>query len=105
MRTPPDILVLGAGGVLGEAWMSGLLAGIEDRTAFDMRRCDYFVGTSAGSVLGVRLSAGERPERPALVRAETADAAVEESHGESLSAGVRHLAERATAWAVALSSP
>ena len=26
----PDVLVLGAGGVVGEAWMTGVLAGIED---------------------------------------------------------------------------
>ena len=30
MHTRPDILVLGAGGLLGEAWMVGVLAGIED---------------------------------------------------------------------------
>ena len=44
----PDVLVLGGGGVLGEAWMMGVLAGIEDATGFDLRDCEYFVGTSAG---------------------------------------------------------
>ena len=32
MLSPPDVLVLGAGGVLGESWLMGVLAGIEDAT-------------------------------------------------------------------------
>src|SRR5690242_6625603 len=36
MLTRPDVLVLGGGGVLGEAWMMGVLAGIEDATGFDL---------------------------------------------------------------------
>ncbi|MGO9751203.1 MAG: patatin-like phospholipase family protein [Solirubrobacteraceae bacterium] len=64
VRTRPDILVLGAGGMLDEAWMAGVLAGIEDATGFDMRRCEYFVGTSAGSLLAARLAAGQPPDRP-----------------------------------------
>lgn len=60
----PDILVLGSGGVLGEAWLTGVLAGIEDGAALDLRGCEYFVGTSAGAVVAARLAAGERPRRP-----------------------------------------
>ena len=62
---PPDILVLAAGGVLGEAWMTGVLAGIEDATGADLRRTDAFVGTSAGSIVAARLAAGRSPRRPA----------------------------------------
>ncbi|MDX6678531.1 MAG: hypothetical protein QOE31_2583, partial [Solirubrobacteraceae bacterium] len=47
----PDVLVLASGGTLGEAWMSGLLAGIEDATGHDFRRTESFVGTSAGSLV------------------------------------------------------
>ncbi len=65
VRTRPDILVLGAGGLLDEAWMTGVLAGIEDATGFDLRRCEYFVGTSAGALLAARLVAGTALERPA----------------------------------------
>ncbi len=65
VRTRPDILVLGAGGLLEEAWMTGVLAGIEDATGFDLRRCEYFVGTSAGALLAARLVAGTALERPA----------------------------------------
>jgi NTE family protein len=61
MRTRPDVLVLGAGGVLGEAWMMGLLAGIEDGSGFDLRDCDYYVGTSAGSIVAAHLVAGPAP--------------------------------------------
>jgi NTE family protein len=64
VRLRPDILVLGSGGVLGEAWMTGVLAGLEDGAGFDLRRCEYFVGTSAGAVVAARLAAGERPRRP-----------------------------------------
>jgi NTE family protein len=61
---PPDVLVLASGGTLGEAWMSGLLAGIEDATGYDFRMTESFVGTSAGSLVAAALVAGERPRRP-----------------------------------------
>lgn len=60
----PDVLVLAAGGILGEAWMSGVLAGIEDAAGWDFRRCEAFVGTSAGAIVAARLAAGRRPRRP-----------------------------------------
>jgi NTE family protein len=60
----PDLLVLGAGGVVGEAWMTGVLAGIEDAAGVDLRRAEGFVGTSAGAIVAARLAAGERPRRP-----------------------------------------
>src|SRR5918997_3420992 len=58
----PDTLVLGAGGTLGEAWMRGLLSGIESATQLDFRDCEYFVGTSAGSIVAAALAAGRRPQ-------------------------------------------
>lgn len=69
----PDVLVLGAGGVLGEAWMNAVLAGLEQASGFDARRCDGYVGTSAGSIVGAALAGGlspdhrlgELPEQPA----------------------------------------
>jgi NTE family protein len=64
MLTRPDVLVLGGGGVLGEAWMTGVLAGIEAATGFDLRRCEAFVGTSAGSIVAANLAAGRSPRRP-----------------------------------------
>jgi NTE family protein len=64
MLSRPDVLVLGGGGVLGEAWMMGVLAGVEDATRFDLRDCDYFVGTSAGAIVSAHLVAGKRPRRP-----------------------------------------
>ena len=62
--TLPDILVLAAGGILGEAWMSGVLAGLEDEHGLDFRQVEAFVGTSAGSIVAARLAAGQRPRRP-----------------------------------------
>jgi NTE family protein len=64
----PDALVLGGGGTLGEAWMRGVLTGARAAGGADMRRCEYFVGTSAGSIVAAALAAGREPEagdRPA----------------------------------------
>ena len=44
----PDVLVLAGGGIVGEAWMHGVLAGLEDAAGRDFRRSRRFVGTSAG---------------------------------------------------------
>ncbi len=60
---PPDVLVLGAGGIAGVAWLHGVMAGLEETTGVDFRRADCFVGTSAGSIMAARLCAG-RPPRP-----------------------------------------
>src|SRR5438270_403470 len=48
MPTTPDVLVLGGGGVLGEAWMLGVLGGIEDGAGLDLRRCECRVATADG---------------------------------------------------------
>jgi NTE family protein len=58
----PDQLVLGGGGTLGEAWLRSLLAGLEAGSGWDLRECDAFVGTSAGSIVAAVLAAGRRPE-------------------------------------------
>jgi NTE family protein len=60
MQTP-DVLVLGGGGLLGEAWMSALLAGVEDGGELDARDCGCYVGTSAGSIVAASLAAGLEP--------------------------------------------
>ena len=61
---PPSVLVLGGGGLLGEAWMTGVLAGYEDATGADVRGCRRFVGTSAGSIVAASVVAGRSPRRP-----------------------------------------
>jgi len=48
-------LVLGAGGVLGAAWMTGALACLADRLPGEIGDVDLIVGTSAGSVLAAAL--------------------------------------------------
>ena len=70
----PDVLVLGGGGVLGEAWMTAMLAGLAERSGSDARDCEGFVGTSAGSIVAAGLVAGidpasrvaALPEQPAV---------------------------------------
>lgn len=59
--TPPDVLVLGGGGVLGEAWLSAVLAGIAQGGGFDAREAGCFLGTSAGSIVSATLAAGVDP--------------------------------------------
>ena len=51
-------LVLGAGGVLGAAWMTGALACLQDRLPCALGDVDLIVGTSAGSVLATALRCG-----------------------------------------------
>jgi NTE family protein len=60
----PNVLVLGVGGILGEAWMSGFLAGSAHATGVDYREMDAFMGTSAGSIVAAQLAAGVEPQRP-----------------------------------------
>jgi NTE family protein len=63
----PDVLVLGVGGLLGEAWMTGVLAGVEQATGHDMTACRAYVGSSAGSIVAASLAAGRSPRRPGRV--------------------------------------
>jgi NTE family protein len=51
-------LVLGAGGVVGAAWMTGALQAVQDRLPGPLGDVDLIVGTSAGSVLAVALRCG-----------------------------------------------
>jgi NTE family protein len=94
----PDVLVLGAGGVVGEAWTTGVLGGIEDAARLDLRRIEAFVGTSAGSIVAARLAAGEVLRRPADGGTPSADAAP----GEPGDGGVVRTAAR---WGWAATAP
>jgi len=51
-------LVLGAGGVVGQAYHAGVLAVLEHDYGFDARDADIIVGTSAGSITGTLLRFG-----------------------------------------------
>jgi NTE family protein len=62
--TRPDILVLGGGGRPGDSWMTGVLAGIEDARGISFADCDYFLGTSAGSIVAAKLATGRALKRP-----------------------------------------
>ena len=54
-------LVLGAGGVLGGAWLTGGLEAIARHTGWDPGSADKIVGTSAGSMIGAFTAAGVPP--------------------------------------------
>jgi len=51
-------LVLGAGGVVGQAYQAGVLAALECESGFDPRHASVVVGTSAGAVTGTLLRLG-----------------------------------------------
>ncbi|HEY0775203.1 MAG TPA: patatin-like phospholipase family protein [Nocardioidaceae bacterium] len=51
-------LVLGAGGVVGQAYHAGVLAALEHDSGWDPRTADVIVGTSAGSITGSLLRTG-----------------------------------------------
>jgi NTE family protein len=59
-RRPRIGLVLGAGGVLGAAWLTGALAALQERLPCPVAEVDLLVGTSAGSVLAAALRCGIR---------------------------------------------
>lgn len=51
-------LVLGAGAIVGSAYLEGALAGLADVTGWDPREADLIVGTSVGAGFGATLRAG-----------------------------------------------
>jgi NTE family protein len=55
-------VVLGAGGVVGTAWMIGLASGLRGH-AVDLAETDLIVGTSAGAIVGAMLATGEDLDR------------------------------------------
>jgi NTE family protein len=84
----PDVLVLAGGGVLGEAWMSGVVGGLEDGAGIDMRAIESFVGTSAGSIVGARLAAGRRVRRPQAAGEAAAETAPIAGNGAAEAASI-----------------
>jgi NTE family protein len=87
----PDTLVLGAGGTLGEAWIRGVLSGIEAATELDFTHCEYLVGTSAGSIVAAALAAGRRPEAGDRAAREWGAQAAEQEPTRDLGASLRNL--------------
>src|SRR4051794_1513005 len=97
----PDVLVLGAGGILGEAWMGGLLAGVNEATGFDARDCEHFVGTSAGSIVAAALAGGVDPASRLEQLPEQPAGRVEEDTRRSLLGGALRFGRGAGATAFA----
>lgn len=54
-------LVLGGGGVMGGAWLTGGLEALTRETGWDPADADYVVGTSAGAMIGALCAAGIPP--------------------------------------------
>ena len=52
---------MGAGGVLGGAWLTGGLDALARETRWDPGSAEYIVGTSAGSMIGALIAAGVPP--------------------------------------------
>jgi NTE family protein len=58
---PRIALVLGAGGLTGQAFHAGVLAGLADGIGWDARSAELVVGTSAGASAGAYVRAGLAP--------------------------------------------
>src|SRR4051812_19127087 len=54
-------LVLGAGGVMGGAWLTGALEALTAESGWDPGSAENIVGTSAGSMIGALLASGLPP--------------------------------------------
>src|SRR3984957_20592699 len=54
-KTPSIGLVLGAGGVVGQAYQAGVLSALAREVGWDPREATMVVGTSAGAVTGAAL--------------------------------------------------
>src|SRR2546421_6147941 len=54
-------LVLGAGGVMGGAWLTGALEALAAETRWDPGSADRIVGTSAGAMIGGLVASGVPP--------------------------------------------
>ncbi|RAG84126.1 patatin-like phospholipase family protein, partial [Streptacidiphilus pinicola] len=81
MQSPDRALVLGPGGPVGTAWLTGLLLGLR-RHGVDLAEADLTVGTSAGAIVGAtlladgphleRLASPEEPDGPPPARPDAA---------------------------------
>ena len=56
-------LVLGGGGFVGGAWLTGALEALEDATGVLPPRFDHVVGTSAGAMIAALTTSGVHPSR------------------------------------------
>ncbi|HZV51021.1 MAG TPA: patatin-like phospholipase family protein [Candidatus Dormibacteraeota bacterium] len=56
-------LVLGAGGVVGGAWLTGAMVALNASTGWSPVAADVVIGTSAGSVVAAFVAAGVAPRR------------------------------------------
>ncbi len=71
------MLVVGAGGTLGEAWARGVLTGATAASGIDFRACACLLGTSAGSIVVAALAGGRAPAAGDRGARELGDAAAE----------------------------
>lgn len=108
-------VVLGAGGVLGGAWLVGALHAIAGETGWDPGSGERLVGTSAGSMVGALLACGVPPWFMVAHSAEEdfeglADATGAEASSADRSAGARFTLHRGApalgpgSWRLALGS-
>jgi NTE family protein len=84
-------LVLGAGGVVGAAWLIGALEALTSETGWDPSSADYVIGTSAGSVVGSLVAEGIAPE---YLAAYSAGRTLDEVEVEDVDGRVARLAAR-----------
>src|SRR5215218_3190313 len=82
-------LVLGAGGVLGGAWLTGGLYALARETGWDPTTADNIVGTSAGSMIGSLVACGVPPWFMVAHSAGESFEGLRDAHGNPASAADR----------------
>lgn len=103
--TTPNVLVLGGGGLLGEAWMSAVLAGMAESGSFDPFKPDQYIGTSAGSIVAASLAAGIDPRMRLRLSPEPDGAPGRSPEAPRSRTGVSGLISRTAALGEAAASP
>jgi NTE family protein len=88
-------LVLGGGGTIGVAWLTGLAAGLAE-TGLNLADADLFVGTSAGSVVSTQLAFAMDPQMMLALQLHTEGPAPDSSQFDA-AAGQAVFARWATA--------
>ena len=92
--------------MLGEAWTRGVLTGARAAGGADLRRCEYFIGTSAGAIVAAALAAGREPDAGDRSAQEWARAAPDgEADGGRLAAALASVGREAARLGAVAAAP
>lgn len=76
-------LALGAGGVVGGAWLIGALEALADETGWNPASAERIIGTSAGAVVGAMIADGLEPQYLAAYAGGGSLSGIEDTEGRA----------------------